>query len=411
MGFRDMAVGMNRRKNCKDIVIIANFSGNLDGSDNNRFVYLAQMLVGNCNVELITSDFNHMAKKHRDCVIKECSCKITLLHESGYSKNISLRRFFSHWVWGRNVKKYLRSREKPDVVYCAVPSLTGALAAAKYCERNNVKFLIDIQDLWPEAFKMVFHVPIISNLLFLPFRRMADGIYSRADEIIAVSQTYVETALKVSTKCRNGHAVFLGTELEIFDKNAFHNAISAKPDGELWLAYCGTLGSSYDLTCVFDALEIISGKGIRAPKFIIMGDGPRRAEFENYAKRKGIYCEFMGLLPYDEMCGIIKSCDIVVNPITCAAAQSIINKHADYAAGGIPVLSTQENAEYKEMVEHYRMGFNCRNNDSHDLAEKMIQLIQDRDMRNCMGENARRCAEEKFDRRHSYQEIWQMILG
>lgn len=60
---------------------------------------------------------------------------------------------------------------------------------------NNVRFIIDIQDLWPEAFKMVFKLPIVSDIVFAPFNFLANGIYKRADEIIAVSDTYVNRAL------------------------------------------------------------------------------------------------------------------------------------------------------------------------------------------------------------------------
>ena len=44
-----------------------------------------------------------------------------------------------------------------------------------------------------------------------------------------------------------------------------------------------TLGHSYDLTSVFDALEILKRKGYNNLKFIIMGDGPLKKKFEGYA--------------------------------------------------------------------------------------------------------------------------------
>ena len=76
--------------------------------------------------------------------------------------------------------------------YIAVPSLDVAKIAAEYAEKNNIRFIIDVQDLWPEAFKMVFNVPFISDILFYPMLKQADYIYKAADEIIAVSQTYTE---------------------------------------------------------------------------------------------------------------------------------------------------------------------------------------------------------------------------
>ena len=116
-------------------------------------------------------------------------------------------------------------------------------------------------------------------------------------------------------------------------------------------------------------------------------------------------------VPYDEMCALIDSCDIVVNPITGGAAASIINKHADYAACGHPVVNSQEANEYRKLVEEYDMGLNCENGDAIDLATKLEALIEDKDLRCRMGMNARKCAEEKFNRKKTYVKIEKVILG
>lgn len=72
---------------------------------------------------------------------------------------------------------------------------------------------------------------------------------------------------------------------------------------------------------------------------IVMGDGIRRNEFEKMSK--GLNVTFLGMLPYHQMCGVLVACDMVVNPIVGTSVASIINKHADYAASGKPVLNTQ----------------------------------------------------------------------
>lgn len=387
-----------------DIVILADFCGKLNRTGNSRFIYLADILWKNHNVEIITSDFQHGDKSHFTSEPQGYPYKITMLHEPGYPKNICLQRFYSHFVWGKNVKKYLANRKKPDVIYCAIPTLQTSYEAAKYCKKHNIRFIADVQDLWPEAFQMVFNIPVLSSLIFAPFKWIANGIYKRADEVVAVSDTYVNRALSVNKTVKKGHTVFLGTDLQTFDENVKNNPVQ-KPDGEVWLAYCGTLGASYDLTCVFDALDLVREKGIVPPKFVVMGDGPRRNEFESYAQKKNLDVVFTGRLPYDQMCGRLCACDITVNPIVHGSAGSIINKHSDYAMSGLPVLNTQECEEYRKLVSEYNMGFNCINGNASDLAEKLILLIQDEALRLEMGKNARRCAEEKFDRKNSYSEI------
>lgn len=395
----------------KDILILTNFCYDFSENDNDRFLYVANMLCEEHDVEIVTSDFYHTEKRFRNKPVKEWPFKITFLHETGYRKNVCLKRFYSHYIWGKSVKKYLETRKKPDVIYCAVPSLSAPLAAAKYCEKNKIRFLIDVQDLWPEAFQMVFNVPIISNILFAPFKFLADGIYKRADTICAVSETYVDRALRVNNKCKDGISVFLGTNLDTFDENVRNNPIKRENDNRIRIAYCGTLGSSYDITCVIDALEILKKTDIPQPKFIVMGDGPEKDNFENYAKEKCIDAEFVGRLSYDKMCGMLYSCDINVNPISHGAAQSIINKHADYAASGHPVISTQECAEYRKLVENYGMGYNVANSNPVDLAEKLLTLIQDPDLRDKLGNQSRKCADELFNRKNSYQRLVNSIIG
>lgn len=391
----------------KDIVIIANFCRDFSETDNGRFMYLCKELCKENKVEIITSDFCHSKKRHKEGFVNNWPFEITFLHEPGYKKNISIRRFFSHRSWGKEIKNYLECRRKPDVIYCAVPSLTGPLAAAKYCKKRGIRFVIDIQDLWPEAFELVFSIPVLKDIVFLPFKIIANGIYRRADVICGVSKTYVDRALKVNKKVHNSHVVFLGTQTSTFDYYAEKNKV-IKAQNEVWIGYCGTLGASYDITVVIDALYILNQRLGYSPKFIVMGDGERKLEFEAHAKNSGIDCFFTGWLPYDQMCGQLAACDIATNPIMHNAAQSIINKHGDYASAGLPVINTQENSEYRDLIEEYHMGFNVRNNDAYDFADKLEALLSN-SLRTQMGKNARKCAIERFDRSNTYQELVSVI--
>ena len=98
-------------------------------------------------------------------------------------------------------------------------------------------------------------------------------------------------------------------------------------------------------------------------------------------------------------------CDIVINPITKGSAASIINKVGDYALSGLPVINTQESPEYRHLIEQYHCGINCKCGDADGVAKALKQLVGDKQLRELMGENARKLGEEKFDRRNSYLRI------
>lgn len=108
-----------------------------------------------------------------------------------------------------------------------------------------------------------------------------------------------------------------------------------------------------------------------------MGDGPLKDEFKK--KAAGLNVDFVGRLPYEQMCGVLMACDMVVNPIVGSSVATIINKYADHAACGKPVLNTQKSEEYRNLLTQYQMGFSC--DDEIILLEELINLIDDDKLR------------------------------
>ena len=396
----------------KKILVISNYWHFPSEKSSSRYNTVIELLSSNnFDVELITSDFRHITKTTRnfdDGIINNYSYKISLLHEPGYYKNISIKRMISHRIFAKNVIKYLKTMDDVDYIYSFVPSLSLNKLVTKFCKKNNIKHIIDILDLWPEAFKMAINVPIISNIIFYPMKKMANYIYSNADEIIAVSQTYVDRALRVNKNLKSGHSIYIGIDLKFFDKCKKENAINYSDD-LIRIAYIGTLGHSYDIKCVIDAIKLLNDKGINKTKFIIMGDGPLKSEFENYANEKKIDCEFTGNLDYSKMVGLLCSCNICINPIVGTSVSTIINKVCDYAASGLPVINTQNCEEYKNLINKYRAGFNCKNGDVKEIAEKLEILIGNKQLRTELGNGNRKLAIEKFDRNITYNEVIKVI--
>ncbi len=387
-----------------DVLIIAHFITEFEKNGTSRFVYIAERLSESHNVEIVTSRFDHISKTQRGEQTYDLKTTITLLDEPSYKRNVCIQRFISHKRFGSQVKKYLNTRKKPDVIYCAVPSLDCADYAAKYAKKNNVKFIVDIQDLWPEAFKMVFNVPVISNIVFSPMKRKANRIYASADTIVGVSETYCNAAAQANAKGAKGIPVFLGTKLDCFDKYVLENKVE-KSDDKFVIGYCGTLGHSYDIKCVMDAMLYLKRKGHDRISFWVMGDGPLKESFEKYAADNNLDVKFFGRVRYEQMCGLLSACDVCVNPIVATSAASVINKHGDYAASGIPVINTQPSQEYRMMVEKYGCGINCESSNSTEVAQAMLCLLNDNEKKTEMGKQARKMAEDLFDRNNSYLKI------
>ena len=393
----------------KDILLITNYWHFECEKASSRYRTLAEMIVqSDMKLEVVTSKFYHATKKNRSFseeYLNKFRYRVTLVEELGYKKNISFKRLISSKVFAANVISYLKKRKKPDVIYVVVPSLDVADSVLKYANKMKIPCIIDIQDLWPEAFKMAINIPIISDVLFYPLKRKANRIYHNADEIIAVSETYVNRAIRYNNKVKKGLAVYIGTDNELID-NTENLSRKMKKSDEFWIAYIGSLGHSYDIKMVIDALKFINNDKII---FKIMGDGVLAQEYQDYAKKNYKNCDFTGFLCYSEMMKTLRMCDIAVNPINKNSVASIINKVSDYAIAGVPVINSQNSEEYRNLLNKYECGINTKPGDYKSMAEAIKKMYTDKDKLIKMKQNSELLWHEKFSRRNTYIKIIEVI--
>lgn len=391
----------------KDIVIISNYWHFEHEKTSSRYTHIANLLSKQeYNIEVVTSTFYHREKKQREHSqngFDNYAYKTTLIYEKGYRKNISIDRLISHKQFAKNVLKYLRKRKVPDVIYCFVPTLELAKNVIKFAKSNDVKIILDVLDLWPESFGMILNKPSLNKVLFIPYTLKANDIYKKADKIIGVSNTSVERAIKYND--HQGYSIYIGIDLPLFDSVALQYQNKDTSNDIIRIVYAGSLGFSYDLKLIIDGLQLLFEEGYKNIEFIILGDGPQFPELKSYSRNKDVNIKFMGMLNYEEMIKVLVTCDIAVNPIKEGTAASIINKHADYAAAGLPVVNTQDSLEYIDLLVQYNAGLSSKPTDLKGLVDNLEKLINNENLRKEMGLNSRKLAEEKFDRNRTYNQI------
>lgn len=395
----------------RDVILIANYWHFEEEKSSSRYRSFADILCKEYNLEVVTSTFCHLKKEQRnksELHIETLPYKMTLCYEKGYSKNISLRRINSYTEFGKNALLYIKERKKPDLILVSVPSLAVADYISRYAKANEIPLIIDIQDLWPEAFKMVISIPILSDIIFAPMMWQANRIYSRADVIMAVSDTYVARGKRVNPSA-DTLSIYIGTDSGLI-KEKTEGIEVPKEKEKFVIGYVGALGYSYDIKGVIDAIELLKQEGLaKNIKFKVMGEGVCRAEFENYAKKSGVDCEFTGLLEYGRMMKTLMTCDIAVNPIVGRSVSSVINKVSDYAAAGIPVINTQNSKEYRELLARYGAGLNVENGNVRELADAILKYYNDKECRAASGANEKKMYDELFDRTRIYPKLVEKI--
>ena len=388
----------------------------LDGEKGyTRFRYLCEFLVKKgYEVDLITTTFQHWEKKQRDLESvdqKSYPFGIKFIYEPGYRKNIDLRRVRSHKIAAENLRKLLEKEGDYDLIYAEIPPNDVALAAAEYAHRNKIPFVADVNDLWPEAMRMVFDIPIVSDLLFYPLKRDAEKVYSLTSGVIGTSDEYRDRPFLNQKRDVLKETVYVGNEISVFDREAEQHADEVqKEEGTFWVTYAGTIGTSYDIRTMVLAAEELMKQGKTKIRFQILGDGPTREMLENLAKERKIQnVKFTGYVPYEQMVAYLVKSDVLINSFVRKAPQSIVTKIGDYLAAGKPMINTCMSPEFRKKVEQDGFGINIEPEDVRELVNAVEWMYENEAERNDMGNRARKIAEEQFDRPVSYGKIEAMI--
>lgn len=380
-----------------------------------RLFYLAELFTKyGYEVEVITSRFQHWEKKFRDAaeIAKiETPCKITLLEETGYTKNVQIKRILSHRKLAKNIREYLEQNEY-DLIYNMIPDNHLSAVAAEYAKKHNIPFVIDVEDLWPEAMRMVFDVPVISDILFSYYTVYAKKAYKLADAVVGSSDCYRDEPLKYGVTITNKVTVYVGNELAVFDQEAAENLAKVKKkDGEFWVTYAGTLGTSYDIATLIRAADMLKKRGIENLRVVLLGDGPMRGEFEALAKELSGNVTFVGYVPHSLMSAYLVKSDVTINSLVRKAAQSIVSKIGDYLASGKPMINTGMDSEFRGKVETDGFGINVEPENVEALADVIKNLMDHPEDCERMGKIARQIGEEQFDRPDSYKKIIHLVDG
>lgn len=373
-----------------------------------RFYYIAKAFhESGWDVDFIGSSFEHFEKKPRDFGLirrQHYPFKVSFINVPPYKKNIDLRRVFSNAVAADRTVKYLET-QRYDAIYCSIPANDVAAKVGAYCHKNGIPFIVDIEDIWPEAMEMVVKNKALQKLIFPYFMKDAEKAYGYADAAVGTSEDYTERAVRFNHRSIPLETVYVGCDLDVFDEGVRNFADQIKkPGDEFWVTYSGSIGTSYDIKTLVLAGKKLLADGYGHIKIKILGTGPTKDELAQLAEKEGCAnVEFLGYVDYPKMAAYLSKSDVVVNSFVKGAPQSIVNKIGDYLASGKPMINTLENPVFTHFVTENQVGVNIEPEDARVLSEAITEMYHNYPV--VYGKNARKTCEMKFDRKISYQAI------
>ncbi len=367
---------------------------------------------------------DHTFRYEREVCLDWEGIKLILVQSPGYSRNVSLGRLWDHHVLGKNMAKAINLYKPPDIIHCGYPTLETCEAMVNYGNTHKIPTMIDVRDMWPEAFADVVPKRIrpLAKHFFNYFSSRSQKMFSRATAISGHTIHFRDYGLSKARR-RTGR----------FDK-WFPFAYQSTPPDQDALAYAQTFWDELGITektdwltiCFFGnlnterseidhctcahALSILRKRNVKA-RVVYCGAGnvaekiaqefahiPEQVLTPGYMDSAQIYVLMrrsnLGLLPY------LPTMDF---------ALSLPNKSIEYLSGGLPVLTSLTKGLLFNIFSTEGCIVTYSNGDPERLADILENLAKDKKQLNEMSINAVNLFEKEFRAEKVYNELADLL--
>lgn len=384
-----------------------------------RTVLLASTLAeSGFEVTWFRSAFSHIAKRTTPTAAqRELGIEIRAVRACAYTRNISVRRLVSEAMFAVSMLRDGRAeRAAPDVIIAGHATQFSGVAAALLARYYHVPLVIDMFDLWPEAFRLVLppRLRALAPLVFGPLYLIRRLVFRRASAVIALARVNLEVARAVATRASADRCLLV---YEGFDSDANSSDPSAALPATLTAAstqahvlrvvYAGTLGQGYDIDGIVKAARILRRRGVPV-QFIVAGDGPGRAKLEAaVASDPSPNLAYVGSLSPPELSRLYRESHVGLCPYLPDSTVAMPCKVYDYFAGGLAIISSLR-GELEELLTEKQIGVQYRSGSAESLADAIAALASDRVRLDALRANARGEA-ARFERRAQYAKVVRLL--
>ena len=312
-------------------------------------------------VKIIAPNVSGVKNTRDDVILLGKSTKISL-NKTEFEMSIAVGGI-------KNPIKRMLKKEKFDILHFHEP-WTPTLSLQILSESKSVN-VGTFHSTSPDTF--------IGRSMEVVFHPLTRSIVNALDAVIVVS----EAPLKYIRKLYNDkvHIVPNGIDLSVFspDNKPFDKYL----DGKVNIFFIGRLDERKGVIYLVKAFRKIKEK-FGNVRLIIGGKGNRLIEIQKYIKRHSIKdVEMLGYVEEEDKPRLYATCDIFCSPASYGESFGIVLVEA--MATGKPVVACS-NPGYKSVLKGRGSLFLAEPRDVDMLAEKLLLLCRDPQMRKMMGE-------------------------
>lgn len=311
--------------------------------------------------------------------------------------------------FGNASAAYIRKHcDEIDFVYNDGWQLFGLYIVAKACVKNNIPYIVPIQDIYPESITTkipnVIGLHAITKALLGGYDRYYQKHAAMVRTITVNMADYLSATRNVPRKKYLVVANWQNDEEFDDYKTTF------RKNGKTVFMFVGNNNKQANVELMIRAFHEAH---LDNAEFRIMGGGNAKADCIALAKQLGHDDIVFDVVPPGMVASVQKEADVMVLAlIGGTGTQGVPSKLTAYMFSGKPVIASMDaEADAAHMIFEAKAGFVTKADDVETFANSFKQMAAaSTDNLQVMGDNSRRFAEEKLSRKANLTMVCNEII-
>ncbi len=319
-----------------------------------------------------------------------------------------LRNYLS-FTWS-SVFSGAKHIEEQDVIITESPPLFLGWSGYVLSKMKKAKFVFNVSDLWPES---AVKLGVLHNKAMIKASTwLEEFCYRKAAAVTGQTKGIVDNIVSRGFDKNKVHIITNGVDTEFFKKEnkseEFRESIGI--EDKFAVVYAGIHGIAQGLEVLVDAAEII--KEEKEIQIVFIGEGPEKPMLMNRVKEKKLEnVTFLPMQHKKDMPKIIASMDATVVPLKKLDIfkGALPSKMFENLASEIPIVLAVE-GEAENLINSAKAGIVVEPENSKEIAEAILRLYKDKELREKLGENGREYAIRNFSREAIARKLDNILL-
>ena len=290
----------------------------------------------------------------------------------------------------------------PDAVLSANTPLEVQRTLMRYARAGGARFVIWMQDFYCIAVKSLltkrFGLP--GRLVGAYYRWLERRLMQASDQIVFITHDFLEIARGWGIAPERCHVIENWAPLDEFAPQPRENPWRARHglSGKLVILYSGTIGMKHSPSLLLALAE--AWQGDERVRVVVVSEGPGRAWLERARAERGLAnLVLLDYQPYEDLPQVLASGDLLVAVLDRdAGAFAVPSKVLSYLCAARPLLLAVPRANLAaRTVTAAGAGIVVEPDDTAGLVEASRGMVDNIDLRETFGLNARKYAEQHFE--------------